>query len=264
MAVYKGEGHFTFLSLAEMVLCMVFVRSAAMAFNRYADSDVDALNPRTENREIPSGVINRTQALGIVVLNAFLFILTTFFINRICFLLSPVALAVVLGYSLTKRFTALSHIFLGLALSLAPVGAYLAVAGHFDVLPMLTSALVICWSGGFDIVYSLQDAQFDRAHGLHSIPSLLGNTMALVVSRILHGICIVLLIEIGYAGEFSILYCIGAVLFSGLLIYQHTLVKPNDLRHINRAFFTSNSFASMLLALFTILDMLFHRAIPMF
>src|SRR5206468_12256705 len=149
-----------------VVLCMVFARSAAMAFNRYLDRNFDAKNPRTAIREIPSGIISANSALVFTVISSFLFIITCYFINAICFFLSPVALAVVLGYSYTKRFTPLCHLILGLGLSLAPIGAFLAVTGEFHWLPILFSIAVVCWVSGFDIIYALQDVDFDQSQKL--------------------------------------------------------------------------------------------------
>src|SRR5687768_2331181 len=161
--------------------CMVFARSAAMAFNRYLDRSFDARNPRTAIREIPAGIIRANSVLLFTIINCILFIACTFFINRICFYLSPVALAVVLGYSYTKRFTPLCHLILGLGLSLAPIGAYLAVTGRFDLLPILFSLAVIFWVSGFDIIYALQDEEFDRKEKLYSIPAFVGKSKALLI-----------------------------------------------------------------------------------
>ncbi|HEX2532904.1 MAG TPA: UbiA-like polyprenyltransferase, partial [Chitinophagaceae bacterium] len=166
--------------------CMVFARSAAMAFNRYLDRDIDALNPRTAIREVPKGIITPKNALAFTIINCILFIACTAFINTLCLALSPVALAVVLGYSFTKRFTPLCHLILGLGLSLAPIGAWLAVTGAFHWLPVLFSFAVLFWVSGFDIIYSLQDEEFDKAHRLYSIPAALGKEKALRVSEGLH------------------------------------------------------------------------------
>ncbi len=165
---------------------MITARSAAMAFNRYLDRNFDAKNPRTAIREIPKGIISPNSALRFVILNCLLFITATFFINRICFYLSPVALFVILFYSYTKRFTSLCHVVLGIGLSLAPIGAYLAVTGKFDLLPLLFSFAVIFWVSGFDIIYALQDIDFDQSQNLYSIPAALGKIKALRVSELLH------------------------------------------------------------------------------
>lgn len=240
-----------------MVLCMVFARSAAMAFNRYIDRKFDAMNPRTKNREIPAGVIGSSSALLFTMISAAAFVITTWFINPICFYLSPVALLVVLGYSYTKRFTALCHLVLGVGLSLAPIGAYLAVTGKFSVLPILFSFTVLTWVSGFDIIYALPDADFDRSQKLHSIPAWLGNKGALRFSEVLHLFTAAILIYAGIRGNFGFLYWIGMGIFALLLIYQHRLVKPNDLSKVNIAFGTTNGIASVVFACFTISDILF-------
>ena len=176
-----------------VIACMVFARSAAMAFNRYLDKNFDAINPRTAIREIPAGIISSNSALLFTIVCSILFMASAFFINRLCFYLSPVALLVILGYSYTKRFTPLCHLILGLGLSLAPVGAYLAVIPYFHVLPVLFSLTVLCWVSGFDIIYALQDEEFDRNNRLHSIPAALGKQTALRVSELLHYYCLAVL-----------------------------------------------------------------------
>lgn len=238
-----------------VILCMVFARSAAMAFNRWLDKNFDAKNPRTAVREIPAGVIKSNNALLFVIINCVLFIACTFFINKICFYLSPVALFVVLFYSYTKRFTALCHLVLGVGLSLAPIGAYLAVTGQFAWLPILFSFAVLFWVSGFDIIYALQDEEFDKSNQLHSIPAALGKSKALMISNILHVLSAACVITAGMYGHWGALYWIGVVFFCGLLIYQHTLVKPNDLKKVNLAFFTTNGIASVVFAIFVILDL---------
>lgn len=242
-----------------VVACMVFARSAAMAFNRYLDRGIDARNPRTAVREIPSGKVAPSHALSFTIVNVILFIVSTWFINQICFWLSPVALTVVLGYSYTKRFTALCHFILGIGLSLAPIGAYLAVTGHFGWLPLLFSAAVICWVSGFDIIYALQDEEFDRSNQLHSIPAWLGKAGALWVSRILHFISFLIIVWAGFYGGFGWSYGVGALIYGGMLVYQQRLVSPYDLSRVNLAFMTANGVASVFFALFVIADILiFH------
>jgi len=239
-----------------VILCMVFARSAAMAFNRYLDRQFDAKNPRTAIREIPAGIISANSALLFTILMSVLFVVCTFFINRLCFFLSPVALAVILGYSYTKRFTPLCHLVLGLGLSLAPIGAYLAVTGEFALLPVLFSFAVLFWVSGFDIIYALQDEEFDKANNLYSIPSMLGKVKALRVSEILHVLSAACIIAAGLYGQFGLWYWIGAVVFSGMLIYQHSVVKPTDLSRVNLAFMTANGIASVVFAAFVIFDLL--------
>jgi len=243
------------LYLILVILCMIFARSAAMAFNRWLDAKYDAMNPRTAIREIPAGIIKPGNALAFTIVNCLLFIVTTFFINTLCFYLSPVALFVILFYSYTKRFTALCHLVLGVGLSLAPIGAYIAVTGQFNLLPILFSFTVLFWVSGFDIIYALQDEDFDKKNQLHSIPSAVGKVKALRISEMLHVLSGACVIAAGFYGHFGWLYWTGVVFYFGLLGYQHLLVKPNDLSKVNRAFFTTNGIAAVVFAVFVILDL---------
>ena len=242
-----------------VILCMIFARSAAMAFNRYLDRDIDAINPRTKQREIPSGKITERSALLFVVLNCLAFALTTFFINELCFFLSPIALAVILGYSYTKRFTALCHYVLGVGLGLAPVGAYLAVTASFDWIPVIIGLTVLTWVAGFDIIYSLQDDAFDQEHKLHSIPALVGRKNALRISTTSHimsgiGMIITLILMRRDYPQVILLGYIGAAIFLATLIYQHTLVSEKNLKRVNLAFMTTNGIASVVFGSMVILD----------
>jgi 4-hydroxybenzoate polyprenyltransferase len=198
----------------------VFARSAAMAFNRWLDAGFDAINPRTAIREIPAGIISKKNALIFVVISCFAFLATTYFINAVCLVLAPVALFVILFYSFTKRFTSLCHLVLGLGLSLAPIGAYIAVTGKFALVPVLFSLAVICWVSGFDIIYALQDEEFDKAYNLRSIPTWLGIKKALHVSEYLHFLSFASIFAAGILGNFSWFYWIGAAIFAYFLIYQ--------------------------------------------
>ena len=250
-----------YMLFLKVIACMIFARSAAMAFNRYIDRDIDARNPRTQNREIPSGQVKSIRALQFVIANAILFVGTSYLINWMCFLLSPVALLIILGYSYTKRFTALCHFILGLGLALAPIGAYLAVTGYFSLIPVVYSASVLCWVTGFDIIYALQDIDFDVDNKLNSIPVALGQRRALGLSAVLHLMAATLLI---YAGWLSIkiydsldyLHWIGTFIFISLLIYQHLIVRPGKLQRINLAFFTTNGIASLIFGVFFIVDIM--------
>jgi 4-hydroxybenzoate polyprenyltransferase len=244
------------VKLVLVILCMIFARSAAMAFNRWLDKSFDAANPRTAIREIPAGIISANKALVFVIINCVLFVITTWFINELCFYLSFVALFVILFYSYTKRFTPLCHLVLGVGLALAPIGAYLAVTGFFSAVPVLFSFVVLCWVSGFDIIYALQDEEFDRSQRLHSIPVWLGKKNALRFSEALHVIAAILVIVIGFYAEFHWLYWIGTAIFCGMLIYQHSIVKPRDLSRVNIAFMTANGVASVAFAIFVITDML--------
>jgi 4-hydroxybenzoate polyprenyltransferase len=238
-----------------IILCMVFARNAAMGFNRLADRKFDSLNPRTDKREIPAGKIRPKAAALFVIINALLFIAAAGFINRLTLLLSPVALLIILGYSLTKRITWLCHFILGLGLSLAPVGAYISVTGIFDIIPIIYSFIVLTWVSGFDIIYALQDEEFDKKHNLHSLPSSSGRKKALTVSVFTHIATFILIVAAGLAGKGNLLYWTGALIFNVLLIWQHLIVKPNDLSRVTLAFQTTNGIASILFAIFVILDL---------
>lgn len=256
LAVSQQEYEFSFRLLILIVLCMIFARNSAMGFNRLVDRKFDALNPRTRNREIPSGDIKSVAAAIFVVANAILFIITTALINSLTLILSPVALLVILGYSLTKRFTSLCHFVLGLGLSLAPIGAYISVSGKFEVLPLIYSFIVLSWVSGFDIIYALQDDEFDRSNQLYSVPSATGRKKALTISVLIHLIAICLVILAGIMGSGGILFWSGASVFTMLLIYQHMIVKHDDLSKVTLAFGTTNGIASVLFAVFVILDLI--------
>lgn len=255
LAVAYHDYPFTLKILLIVILCMILARNAAMGLNRYADRAIDAKNPRTANREIPAGKIKAGSALAFIIINSLLFIAATWFLNPLCFYLSPLALLIVLGYSYTKRFTAWCHLILGLGLAIAPIGAYLAVTGEFHWLPLLISSIVLTWVGGFDIIYALQDQDFDNKEKLFSIPSRFGTKNALLVSILLHLITGTMVIVTGLLGDFGIIFWIGAIIFGALLSYQHLIVKPDDFSRINRAFGTTNGIASVIFALFFILGL---------
>lgn len=242
--------------LVQVVLCMVFARNTAMGFNRWADWRIDAENPRTANREIPAGVISPKKALTFVIVNAVLFIITASTINSLAAVLSPVALAVVMFYSYCKRFTSLAHFVLGLSLGIAPVGAYIAVTGEFALEPCILSLIVITWCGGFDIIYALQDAAFDRERGLHSIPSRFSARTSLTISTAMHIISIAALIWFTTYLPCHWYLWIGVAIFAALLTLEHILVTPTKQRNIGIAFGTLNGLASTTLAIFVILDLL--------
>ena len=244
------------LKFVLVLVCMITARSTAMAFNRYLDRHFDKLNPRTAIREIPAGIIKAEKALVFIGINMAIFILATFFINSICFYLSPVALFVILFYSYTKRFTYLCHLVLGIGLSLAPIGAYLAVTGSFDLLPLLFSFAVIFWVSGFDIIYALQDIDFDQSQSLYSIPSQWGLRQSLSISRVLHVLSASLVVAAYFIGGFHFLYLFGLLIFIGMLIYQQSIVKPHDLSKVNLAFMTANGIASIVFSVFVIGAML--------
>jgi len=256
LAVSGNEYQFSVRLLILVILCMVFARNAAMGFNRLVDRRFDSLNPRTANREIPAGRISPEKAALFVIINTILFIICAGFINRLTLFLSPVALLIVLGYSLTKRITWLCHFILGLGLSLAPIGAYISVTGTFNILPVIYSFIVLTWVSGFDIIYALQDDEFDRKLNLHSLPSFSGRKNALLISVILHIATFILIVAAGLTGKGTILYWTGAAIFLVLLVWQHLLVKPDDLSRVTLAFQTTNGIASILYALFVILDVI--------
>jgi 4-hydroxybenzoate polyprenyltransferase len=242
-----------------VIVCMITARNAAMAFNRYLDRDIDALNPRTIIREIPAGKVKPKNALIFVVINSIIFVLSSSLLNPLCGILSPVALLVILGYSYTKRFTPLCHLVLGLGLALAPIGAAMAISKGFDLGSFLIGVVVFFWVSGFDIIYALQDQKFDKENHLNSIPVLLGTKNAIFLSRILHAISSLAMI-LGFLylsnkfHNFGFLYLMGTISFIGFLIFQHTQVRENDLSRINLAFFTSNGLASMSLGILFLLD----------
>ena len=242
--------------LVQVVLCMVFARNVAMGFNRWADRKIDARNPRTATREIPAGVISARAALWFVVANAVLFIAVAASINWLTAALSPVALLVVMAYSYCKRFTSLAHMVLGLSLAIAPVGAYIAVRGEFALVSCVLALLVMTWCGSFDIIYALQDREFDKQEGLHSIPSKFSVKTSLNISIALHVVTLAALAWFVYLMPQSVWVWIGAVIFAAIIILEHILVTPSRQRNIGIAFGTLNGLASTTLAVFVIIGLL--------
>lgn len=246
------------LLLLQVAACMVFARNVAMGFNRWADRDIDAANPRTAGREIPAGVITPARALVFVAVNAVLFVAVAASINKLTAVLSPVALAVIMFYSWCKRFTSLAHLVLGLSLGIAPAGAYIAVAGELSAIPCTLSLLVMTWCAGFDIIYALQDAEFDRRNGLHSIPSRFSVRTSLGISIALHTVSFAaLMLFASMMPQGWPLWC-GCTVFTALLVLQHVLVTPSRQRNIGIAFGTLNGIASLLFALFVIADLIIY------
>lgn len=254
MAVWLDGYEFNWQKFLLVLACMVLARSSAMAFNRLIDARYDSRNNRTSTRELPAGKVSKTAVTGFTIICSLLFVCCTYFINTICFYLSPVALLVILGYSYTKRFTHLSHFFLGLGLALAPVGAYLAVAGHFSWAPVLIGAAVLFWVSGFDIIYALQDEAFDRDQQLFSLVVWLGRKNALMVSSVVHVLSVLCLVITGIISEFGAWYWAGWFIFGMLLFYQHAIVKVNDISRVNLAFFTTNGIASIIFATFVLIE----------
>ncbi len=242
--------------LGWILVAMVGARSCAMAFNRLADAEIDSENPRTAMRAIPAGLITKGVVWVFTLVSAGLLVFAAWRLNPLAFALSPVALAVIMGYSYTKRFTSLSHFWLGLALSISPVGAWIAIQGRFDWTPIILCCVVLLWTAGFDIIYACQDVNFDKKHGLHSIPARLGIRWALWVSSALHVVAVLLLFCIPLLTELGLFYYIGVGIVILIFIYEHAIVKPNDLSRVNLAFFTLNGMISLVLMALSIADIL--------
>ena len=244
-AVLAARGVPPLPTLFWILVAMVGARSAAMAFNRVADRGIDAVNPRTKARDIPAGRVSALEASVFCALSAAAFVFAAWRLNPLCLALSPAALLVVLGYSYAKRVTALSHLVLGLGLAIAPVGAWLAVTGAFALPPVVLGLSVLFWVAGFDVIYSLQDEAFDRAHGLFSLPARLGARRALDVSTFFHALSLALLYGVCLLVDGGLLFGIGVVLAGAFLVRQHVLVKPGDLSRVDGAFFSANGWLSV-------------------
>jgi len=258
-AVVAARGVPSLPVIGYILLAMVGARSAAMAFNRIADRQIDAANPRTKARELPRGAVALWEAWALMLASIAVFIFAAHQLNPLAFALSPIALMIILGYSLTKRFTSLSHFVLGLALAIAPVGAWIAVTGSIAFAPLVLCAAVLLWTAGFDIIYSLQDIAFDKKQKLFSLPQSLGAADALLISRACHIIVVLLLIAFGNIANLGTLYYAGVVVIAGCLIYEHRLVSPRDFSRINAAFFTMNGIVSLSFFAFTLADILARK-----
>ena len=239
-----------------IVVAMVGARSAAMAFNRLIDAGIDARNPRTRMRHLPTGALSPGFTWGFVAVSALVFLFAARQLNPLCFRLAPVALAIVFFYSFTKRFTSFSHLILGFALGVAPAAAWIAVRGSFDPRILWLTAAVTFWTGGFDIIYACQDFEFDSVEGLFSLPRRLGIAGALRVARLLHVLMVACLLALVYSLGLGLLSLAGVAAVTALLIYEHSLVKPNDLSRVDAAFFTMNGYVSMLFFIFWAADIL--------
>lgn len=237
-----------------IVVAMVGARTGAMSFNRLVDRHIDAKNPRTSNRPLPRGLISKEAVIFFTVISFVILILAGYMLNKLCFYLSPLAIAILISYSYTKRFTHLSHLFLGLALSGAPLGAWIAVRGTVELLPILLSFAVLFWVAGFDILYALQDYEFDKKEGLYSIPVKFGIKRSIILARIFHLFMMIFLFLLYLFYDFGFLYFIGLVVILLLLFYEHSLVKENDLSKLDIAFFNMNGYISILFFLFTVGD----------
>jgi len=245
--------------LAWIIVCMVSARSAAMAFNRWADAGIDAANPRTASRAIPAGQLSRAFVAGFTLTMAAIFILAASQLNRAALLLSPLALAIVLFYSYTKRFTRWSHVFLGLAMGTAPSAAWIAVRGSLDPRILLLTAAVLFWGAGFDVLYACQDFGHDRKVGLHSIPAAIGIPAAFWVSNAMHAAALVFLVSLVMVFALGTAAWLGIAVVAGLLLYEHLIVSPRDLRRLNAAFFTMNGVIAILFFVFVATDLLWRR-----
>lgn len=247
------------MQIVWIIVCMVSARSAAMAFNRWADAALDADNPRTRSRAIPAGLLSRGFVGGFTLLMAAVFVLASAELNRLTLLLSPVALAVVLCYSYTKRFTRWSHLVLGLALGIAPSAAWIAVRGSLDPRILILTLAVMFWVAGFDVLYACQDAAHDSAHGLFSIPASWGIGAAFWIARTLHLCMLALLVWLVHVFALGPLAMVGVAVVAALLLYEHLIVSPDDLRRLNAAFFTMNGVISIVFFCFVALDLLMRR-----
>jgi len=241
-----------------IVLCMVAARTAAMAFNRLVDAEIDAANPRTKMRALPAGVLRRGFVAVFVALSILVFLVGAALLNRLCLLLSPIALAVILGYSFAKRFTRWSHLILGLALGIAPSAAWIAVRGSLDPRILVLTLAVLLWVAGFDVLYACQDFEHDRSAGLNSIPQAFGMRAAFWIARGLHGLMLLALVSLVFLFGLGPLAMAGIAITAALLLYEHSIISPSDLRRLNAAFFTLNGIISVLFFVFIAADVL-HR-----
>jgi 4-hydroxybenzoate polyprenyltransferase len=258
-AVLAADGWPHAMQLLWIIICMVTARSAAMAFNRWADADLDAANPRTASRAIPAGLLSRGFVGAFTMVMALLFVFAASQLNRLTLELSPVALLVLLGYSYTKRFTRWSHLVLGLALGIAPAAAWIAVRGSLDARILVLTGAVLFWVAGFDVLYACQDAEHDRRVGLRSIPQALGLEKAFGIARVMHAIMLLLLVWLLRLFSLGAIAWWGLVVVTGLLFYEHAIVSPKDMRRLNAAFFTLNGIISVLFFCFVATAVTFHR-----
>jgi 4-hydroxybenzoate polyprenyltransferase len=249
-AVLAARGIPSAWQIVWITVAMVGARSTAMAFNRIADRDYDARNPRTKTRAIPAGLLSVGFVFGFTIISAAIFFVAAAMLNRLTLFLSPIALASVILYSYTKRWTLLSHLILGWCLAIAPTGAWIAVRGALDSpIPLLLSLLVMLWTAGFDVLYACQDFEFDRRAGLYSIPARFGIAGSLWISRMLHAGAFAALVALYFLTNLGVIAIVGVLATGALLIYQHTLVRADDLSRLNAAFFTTNAFVSVILFL---------------
>ena len=254
-AFIASDGFPALDKLGWILVAMVGARSCAMAFNRLADAKIDKANSRTSIRSIPAGLITKGAVWGFTLVSAALLVFAAYNLNPLAFALSPIALVVIMGYSYTKRFTSLSHLWLGTSLSIAPIGAWIAIKGQFDWTPILLGLAVLLWTAGFDIIYACQDFDFDRNHRLHSIPAKFGIRPALWISSVLHVVMVAVLIGVTLLTDLGVIYLVGVGVVIIILTYEHAIVKPNDLSRVNLAFFTLNGAVSLVLMALSVVDM---------
>ena len=254
-AFIASDGFPKLNKLGWILVAMVGARSCAMAFNRLADAEIDKANPRTSMRAIPAGLIAKGAVWAFTLVSAALLVFAAYNLNQLAFVLSPVALVVIMGYSYTKRFTSLSHIWLGISLSIAPIGAWIAIKGQFDWTPMLLGLAVLLWTSGFDVIYACQDFDFDRKQRLHSIPAKFGIKPALWISSVLHVVMIAILLSVTLLTDLGVVYLAGVGIVIIILVYEHAIVKPHDLSRVNLAFFTLNGMVSLVLMALSVVDM---------
>jgi 4-hydroxybenzoate polyprenyltransferase len=253
-ALVAAHGLPAWRTLGWILAAMVGARSAAMGFNRIADAKLDAMNPRTSERALPKGLVSVEAAWVLTAVSAAVLVFAAHMLNRLAFELSPVALAVIVGYSYSKRFTTLSHLWLGLCLGIAPVGAWIAVTGRIGFPPMVLSAAVMLWTAGFDIIYALQDLDFDQRTGIYSLPAKIGPGKSLIVSRAFHAGMVAMLVWFGLLTGRGAAYYAGVALMAAFLIYEHSLVSAKDTSRVNAAFFTMNGCVSIAMLAFVAVD----------
>jgi len=258
-AVLAANGWPSLRVIALIVLCMVAARTAAMAFNRLVDAEIDAANPRTKMRALPAGMLQRGFVAVFVALSIAVFLVGAALLNRLCLLLSPIALLVILGYSFAKRFTRWSHLILGLALGIAPSAAWIAVRGSLDPRILVLTLAVLLWVAGFDVLYACQDFEHDRGAGLNSIPQAFGMRAAFWIARGLHGLMLLTLMSLIFLFGLGPLAMAGIGITAALLLYEHSIISPSDLRRLNAAFFTLNGIISVLFFVFIAADVLRRR-----
>ncbi|MEW6161880.1 MAG: UbiA-like polyprenyltransferase [Nitrospirota bacterium] len=256
-AIIAAGGIPSMRKIVWITIAMIGARSGAMGLNRIIDRKIDQANPRTRNRELPTGIIKLSEAVLFTVASFVIFILAAYMLNPLCLKLSPIAIAVLFIYSYTKRFTWATHFVLGIALSVAPLGAWIAVKGTFDLEIIPMGIAVVFWLAGFDTLYALQDIEFDKSHGIYSIPQRFGIKKALFLARIFHLITFLLLVFIGILFRMGIFYWLGMMVVAGLFIYEHSLLKEDDLSRLDIAFFNMNGYISITVFVFTLLDYIF-------